>query len=141
MLALPCAAMAPPVRAQADCYDWASSEFFEIATDMDITRCIESGMDPNSISGGYATALHAAVALTEDTAVFAALIQGGANANARDQNGTPVLHLAAALTPNPDVIAALIVGNADIDARIDNGRTAMRDCESIRVSAKRDDGE
>ena len=79
-------------------------------------------MDPHSISGGCATALHAAVALTEDTAVVTALLQGAADANARDPYGTPVLHPAAAPTPDLKVIASLFATNADIDARIANGR-------------------
>ena len=57
-------------------------------------------MDPHSISGGYATALHAAVALTEDAAVVTARLQGAADTNARDPYGTPVLHLAATHKPN-----------------------------------------
>ena len=114
--------MAPPVYAQAGCDGRVSSEFTESAPAADITAWIDAGMDPHSISGGCATALHAAVALTEDTAVVTALLQGAADANARDPYGTPVLHPAAAPTPNLKVIASLIATNADIDARIANGR-------------------
>ena len=90
-----------------------STEYIQSTVAEDIANCLDAGMDPNAISGGYATALHAAIALNRDADVFAALLHGRADPNVRDQNGTPVPHMAAAVTSDPEVIAALLDGGAN----------------------------
>ena len=72
------------------------------------------------------TPLHRAARVIETPAVMTALIEGGADPNARDDSGSTPLHLAVAHTENPAVVTALIVGGADPNARDDSGSTPLR---------------
>ena len=71
----------------------------------------------------------------------AALLDGGADPDARDQNGFAPLHWAAAFADNPAVVAALLDGGADGNARDHAGWTpwdhaqrnaALRDTDAYR---------
>ena len=53
----------------------------------------------------------------DNPSVIAALIEGGADPDARTEHGVTPLHVAALLNANPAVIMALIEGGADPGAR------------------------
>ena len=57
--------------------------------------------------------------------VIAALIEGGADPDARTESGFTPLYAAAARNSNPSVIAALIEGGADPGARVEGGNTPL----------------
>ena len=61
----------------------------------------------------------------EDPAVLQALLDAGADFNARDQFGQSPLHAAAAINPNPAVTNALLNAGADINVRDDIGLTPL----------------
>ena len=68
------------------------------------------------------TPLHAAAASTDNPAVIAALIDRGANPNARGGTGWTPLHLAALSNGNPAVITTLMERGADPKARDGEGK-------------------
>ncbi len=59
------------------------------------------------------TPLHLATAVNTDPEVIIALVQAGANVNARAEDGITPLHLAAYYNQNPDVIMTLLKIGAD----------------------------
>ena len=65
---------------------------------------------------GDVTPLHVAEE-NENPAVIAALVDGGADPDARAAGGRTALHVAAAWNPNPEVVAALLDAGAAADAR------------------------
>ena len=80
---------------------------------------------PGAPAGGGVTPLHAAAAKNPDPAAIAALLEAGADIDARDESGATPLHMAAALNPNPSVIAALLEAGADINASSEDGATPL----------------
>ena len=70
------------------------------------------------------TPLHTA-ALNSNPSVIKALIEGGANPGARDDDGATPLHMAAGETTNPSVIKALIEAGANPGARGAGGNTPL----------------
>ena len=75
---------------------------------------MDSGRDHNR------PPLHRAAA-EGDSEALAALLEAGADADARDEDGVTPLHLAA----SPDIVEALLNAGADVDARPSNGRTPL----------------
>ena len=63
------------------------------------------------------TPLHKAVAFNEDAAKVSALLDAGANPNARNKYGDTPLHLAAVLNKHPSVVTALLDAGANLEAR------------------------
>ena len=61
----------------------------------------------------------------ENLDIIAALIQAGADINAKSDSGFTPLHWAAYNNKNPDIIAALIQAGADIHAKTDFGFTPL----------------
>ena len=72
------------------------------------------------------TPLHKAARLIGTPAVATALLEVGADANARDErDGRTPLHLAAIIAMNPEVVAALVAGGANVNTRDESGWAAL----------------
>ena len=50
--------LAATLHAQADCADWNTGAFFEVAEVSDVTRCLQSGLDPQARGEVGYTPLH-----------------------------------------------------------------------------------
>ena len=95
----------------ASCEHWGTEAFFVFATAGVVAGCLEEGADARAISpqpdplvlpGGRvvrarrpSTPLHMAAALAQDPAVITALVQAGADVEARDNGDYTPLHRAA----------------------------------------------
>ena len=69
------------------------------------------------------TPLHRAAAISQTPEVVTALVNAGADPNARDGDGFTPLHLAAAQSQTPEIVTALVNAGADPNARTGDGRT------------------
>ena len=133
------------------CEHWGKAVFFATADADVIARCLAAGADPISpVEAGAqyrGSLLHFVSAHARDPAVITALVEAGADVNARNVSGFTPLHSAAenatpaaahaliqagaevnsrggrtplhiaASNPNPEVAAALIEAGADVGAR------------------------
>ena len=120
-----------PAQARPDCEDWNTESFFKEASATDVALCLSKGADPNTQSKvlGF-TPLHTAV-FTENPAVVKALLDGGANVNARTKFGygftpewTP-LHMAVGNNETPAVVQVLLDAGADPNAANPVGWTPL----------------
>ena len=89
--------------------------------------------DPNP-EGNKDTALAMAAAFGK-TDVAIALIEGGADLDARNKDGTTPLHSASFLC-YPDIVQALVDKGADKNARNNSGSTALEGVELPWTTAK-----
>ena len=72
-----------------------------------------------------ATPLHFAAMTNENLAVLQALLDAGANPDAKDSAGATPLHQAARSSTNTAVMQALLAAGADINARTSEGETPL----------------
>ena len=116
----------------ASCERWGTVAFFVFATADVVAGCLEAGEDPRAVRpqpgpsiplDGWLvgtdrpnTPLHVAAAQARDAAVITALVQAGADVNARDGSDNTPLHEAAA-NGTPGVVRALLEAGAEVDAR------------------------
>ena len=114
-----------PIDVQVDCADWNDTFFFDAAEAPDVTRCLQSGADPNARDEDGWTPLVSAATFTSNPAVIVALLNAGADPNARTDDGETPLLGATAFTVNPAVIVALLDAGADPNARTDDGWTPL----------------
>ena len=132
-------------RGKLPCASWFASEFFEAATVADVSRCLEhrfwvfgSGELKALLEGwanikeGGFTPLHFAAAHSDSPDVVKALLDSGANIEAREEQvGATPLHAAAQSSKSPDVVKALLDAEANIEARDEqNGATPPARCGS-----------
>ena len=124
----------PPASGSTGCAGYAkplnrAESFWREAEEQQVRACIRRfGVAPSDNEENL-TPLHLAAWFSGSPAVIAALLQGGADPNAKldaksAQDATP-LHLAAQETSNPAVVEALLKGGADPNAKIDDGSTPL----------------
>ncbi|MYI67020.1 MAG: hypothetical protein F4107_13950, partial [Gemmatimonadetes bacterium] len=115
----------------ASCERWGTPVFFAFATVDVVTGCLDAGADPHTIRPQPAppvparafiiemppdAPLHAAAEYSRDPAVITALVQAGADVNARGAWDNTPLHDAAE-HGTPRVVRALLAAGAEVDAR------------------------
>ena len=110
-----------------DCTDWNSSTFFEEASSDDVGRCLSEGADPNARDTllWEKTPLHYAAIHSKTPEVVKALLDAGADLNARDENRRTPLHLAAGFNKTPEVVKVLLDADANPKARDKNRWTPL----------------
>ena len=92
--------------------------FFEKATLKMVLKNLGAGADASSRDEWRFSPLHFAAAFNDDPDVITALVDAGADINARDKEwGATPLHWAAWSNGNPGIIIALLDGGADPNAR------------------------
>ena len=92
--------------------------FFEKATLKMVLKNLGAGADANARDEWGFTPLHFAAAFNDDPDVITALVDAGADMNARDKEwGATPLHWAAWSNGNPGIIIALLDGGGDPNAR------------------------
>ena len=111
----------------ANCRNWGKSSYFEKATAAGVRACLEAGADPNAIRKKLPP-LHRAASNTRDPAVIHALVDAGAELDARADhhrysNATPLM--LAAYYRRSDIMQALVDAGADVEARTYWGSTAL----------------
>ena len=124
-----------------ECVRWNTPEFFRSASLARVVDCLEAGRDVNARVLGR-TPLHWAVTYDADLRVIEALVEAGADVNARTENGHTPLHFAPneyipsrpLMEPGHQprsqwyytaVIKLLVDAGADVNARADNGETPL----------------
>lgn len=101
------------------CGDWNSAEFFEVATALDVTRCLEAGADVAARDDDGLTPLHTA-ALNGHAEVVETLLDSGADVEARNDRGSTPL-----FGGNAEIAEALLAAEADVAVRNDDGNTPL----------------
>ena len=101
------------------CEHWGKAVFFATADADVIARCLEAGADPISpveaAAQHRASLLHFVSAHARDPAVITALVEAGADVNARDVWRFTPLH-SAAENATPSAVQALVQAGADVNA-------------------------
>ena len=106
--------------------NWNTMAFFEKASLKMVLRNLDAGADANARDEWGFTPLHFAAAFNDDPDIVSALVDAGANLNARDKEwGASPLHWAAWSNDNPGIIIALLDGGADPNSRDSRDSTPL----------------
>ena len=130
----------PPASGSTGCAGYAkplnrAESFWRQAEEQQVRACIRRfGTAPSDSEENWAP-LHLAARFSGSPAVIKALLEGGAEPNAKTtaQDATP-LHLAALLNGNPAVITALLKGGADPNARTAKGFTPLHTAAQVNAN-------
>ena len=118
----------PPAAGSTGCAGYVkplnrAESFWREAEEQQVRACITRfGAGPSGMTRDL-TPLHLAAYFSGSPAVIAALLEGGADPNAKFAQGATPLHLAAQHNSDPAVIAALLEGGADPNAKSAQGFT------------------
>ena len=108
------------------CFEWSTRAFFDRASATDVAQCLAWGSELEVRDRRYeATPLHWAAAFSDTPAVIVALLDAGADLEARNKNGRTPLHWAAAVSVSPAIITMLAEVGADLEAWDQGGRTPL----------------
>ena len=106
-----------PPSGWQDCRRWRGGVFWMDATLDDVVYCLDAGSHPMARDGLYGnTPLHWAVSGNGNPLIIEALLDAGADPNARFGNGPTPLQsapFAGNARHNPEIVKALIAGGAD----------------------------
>jgi len=94
----------------------------------EVKACLKAGKDPNARTRRVwrgSTLLHLAAGSNENPEVIIALLDGGADPNARREDGFTPLHDAALFSKTPEVIKALLDGGADPNTQAEYGEAPL----------------
>ncbi len=120
----------PPAAGSTGCAGYVkplnrAESFWREAEEQQVRACITRfGAGPSGMTRDL-TPLHLAAYFSGSPAVIAALLEGGADPNAKFAQGATPLHLAAQHNSDPAVIAALLEGGADPNAKSAQGFTPL----------------
>ncbi len=107
----------------------AQTDFFGLCaygSPGEVLQALKQGADANARYADGMTPLMAAASDSPNPETIAALLEAGADVNARETRyGATALMFAAADSRNPDMIAALLAAGADVNARDANGQTPL----------------
>ena len=78
----------------AACTNWNTPQFFHKAQAAQVRECLDAGADPMARADRGITPLHLAASVSQDPAVFDALLSAGADIHARGDFGYTPLHFA-----------------------------------------------
>ena len=125
-----------PAMAQ-DCEGWIEKDkdYWDNITPEQIKVCLDNGADVSvrgtskstTFYGSWVlyTPLHRVAINNANPKVISALVNAGANVNARDESGRAPIHNAAGWNKNPKVIMALLEAGANVNARFESGSTPL----------------
>ncbi len=115
--------LVPGASFAQSCNDWSSYGFWQVATPELVLNCVQ-GRDVNAAPDQGKTAMHYAAIESSNPAVLQALVDSGANVEARDDFGATPIHYAAQ-NSETGMLEVLINAGADIEAEQDGGARAL----------------
>jgi ankyrin repeat protein len=109
--------------------DISAEEFLVLCstgTRIQVVEALKAGANPNTRYRTGQTALMLAAGDNYNPGVTGALIEGGADANARSEFGwTPLMSAACNKYCSPETVCSLLEAGTDVNAKNDDGETAL----------------